>query len=171
MIKHRSAVKRLGFWQGVVLILCLAGCPKENSTLVADSSWADRTFQEKGVGLVRPSNKSGGDAADRVDSYREAKSDLYRKLENDILNLSIDPKRTVRTYVGDNIKLKEKIANFLKGTRITDAVYTPQKGMELSGELYLGGSFKSILGLTEKKPTEEKPKSGGSPSPSTGSGF
>jgi len=140
---------------GFLLILSLLGCAKESSTLALDTSWADKTLQEKGVGLIHPENKVN-ESLDRLESYREAKMDLYKKLESDIMNLKIDVKRDVKSFIGDNQKLKDKVTGFLKGTRITEAVYTPQKGMTLSGQLYLGESFKSILGLMEKKSPDEK---------------
>jgi hypothetical protein len=155
---------------GIFLVLSLAACQKESSTLTLDSSWADRTLQEKGVSAPYPGGKEEGSMS-RLESYREAKIDLYRKLETDILKLKIDVKRDVRAFIGEDKKLKEKISTFLKGTRITEAVYTPRKGMELSGQLYLGESFKSILGLMEKKTPEEKGTAGQQHKSSPGSGF
>lgn len=156
---------------GIFLIFILSGCQKESSTLTLDSSWADVTLQEKGVSTPNPGGKEEV-SMNRLESYREAKIDLYRKLENDILKIKVDVKRDVRAFIGEDKKLKEKISSFLKGTRITEAVYTPRKGMELSGQLYLGEGFKSILGLMEKKSSEDK----GSTPPqqhksSPGSGF
>jgi hypothetical protein len=154
----------------ILIAAILTGCQKETSTLSLDSSWADKTLQEKGQGGFHPES-SLGDTLDRLESYREAKADLYKKLEADIMNLKIDAKRDVKAFIGENKKLKEKVTLFLKGTRITDAIYLPQKGMELSGELYLGGSFKTILGLSEKKPTEEKSSPRSSSGNPSGSGF
>ena len=140
---------------GIFLVFSLASCQKESSTLAFDSGWADMTLQEKGVSKAYPGGKEEI-SMNRLESYREAKIDLYQKLETDILNLKIDLKRDVRAFIGEDKKLKEKISTFLKGTRITEAVYTPRKGMELSGQLYLGEGLKSILGLMEKKSPEDK---------------
>ncbi|MBI1824326.1 MAG: hypothetical protein HYR80_09480 [Nitrospirae bacterium] len=168
--RNEKAIEMKMYYFVLVLVLFLGACQKETSTLALDSSWADRTLQEKGLGAYHP-EKSLNDTLDRLESYREAKADLYSKLESDIMSLKIDAKRDVKTYIGDNKKLKEKVVLFLKGTRITDAVYVPQKGMELSGELYLGGSFKSILGLNEKKAPEEKPNTHTYTNSSPGSGY
>jgi hypothetical protein len=167
---NRKVMEIRKFCLGVFLVFSLAGCQKESSTLALDSSWADMTLQEKGISADYPGRKEEI-SMNRLESYREAKIELYRKLENDILNLKIDVKRDVRAFIGEDKKLKEKIATFLKGTRITEAVYTPRKGMELSGQLYLGEGFKSILGLMEKKGSEEKGNPTQQHKSSPGSGF
>jgi hypothetical protein len=155
-------------WIG--LVLGLLACQKETSTLVPDTNWADVTLEAKGA-----SRNAGGngipDSNLRVDSYREAREDLYRKLETEMMNLKIDPKRDVKTFIGQNQKLKEKVSAFLKETRITNAVYTPGKGMELTGQIYLGEGFKSILGLMEKKAPEDRKNTSPQPGSPSGKGF
>ncbi|MBI3353220.1 MAG: hypothetical protein HY036_11675 [Nitrospirae bacterium] len=154
-----------------VILLSLISCQKETSTLVPDTNWADITLEEKGFGGIELENSSN-DSANRVESYRDAKAALFQKLEATIMSLKIDPKRDVKTFIGTNQKLKEKVAAFIRTTRITEAVYTPRKGMELKGQLYLGEGFKSILGLMEKKTPEEKSPAHSSPAGSShGTGF
>ncbi|MHB8484033.1 MAG: hypothetical protein ACYDBV_15150 [Nitrospiria bacterium] len=155
-----------------VLVLSLISCKKETSTLVPDTNWADITLEEKGLGNINPGN-SLDDSAVRVESYRDAKAALFQKFESDIMKLKIDPVRDVKTFIGNNQKLKGKVTSFIKTARITEAVYTPRKGMELTGQLYLGEGFKSILGLMEKKPSEDKspPPSSSPPTSPRGSGF
>ena len=155
----------------LIVVLNLVSCQKNSSTLLLNSNWADLTIEEKGVGNIRP-ERSSDDSATRVESYRDAKAALYQKLEADIMILKIEPARDVKTFIGTNQKLREKVSGFIKSVRITDAIYTPGKGMELTGHLYLGEGFKSILGLMEKKtPDEKTPASRPHAGSSSGNGF
>ena len=135
--------------------LTFGACANNSASLLKDGNWADITLEAKGISGVSPSDGNISPAS-RIELYRAAKADLYKKLESDILSLKIDPRKDVNGFIGENPKLREKVAAFLRNTKINEATFTPGKGMELTGQIYLGESFKSVLGLMEKKVPEEK---------------
>ncbi|HXN06474.1 MAG TPA: hypothetical protein VN944_05360 [Nitrospiria bacterium] len=150
--------------------LAFVSCQSTTSSLIAEGNWADITLEEKGKGSSNsPEGKT--DSVSRVELYRAAKADLYKKLETDILNLKIEPRKDVRAFIGSNQKLRDKIFSYLRNAKINEAVYAPGKGMELTGQIYLGEGFKSVLGLMDKKAPEEKDASRPAASPKGPGGF
>ena len=85
-------------------------------------------------------------AADRLMSLQRAKSDAYKNLRLELLNIMITDTKTVGEYVKDKEVIIGQIEDFVKRGKVTAVRHIPaNNSIEVDIELYLGKGFESII--------------------------
>ncbi len=115
--------------------------------------WSDVVLYATGVGRLKSSESFA--VKDRILAIQAAKIDAYQQLEESILNLKMDGGQIVLEFVGGDPNLHEKVQGFVRGARIIETRVGLNAQMEVDAELFLGENFKAVLGLIERKRTQE----------------
>lgn len=125
-----------------IIILLLSGCQKNiQTTDVLRPNWSEATL--KVTGIAKLQNDS---AADRLMSLQRAKSDAYKNLRLELLNIMITDTKTVGEYVKDKEVIIGQIEDFVKRGKVTAVRHIPaNNSIEVDIELYLGKGFESII--------------------------
>ena len=125
-----------------IIILLFSGCQKNiKTTDVLRPNWSEATL--KVTGIAKLQNDS---AADRLMSLQRAKSDAYKNLRLELLNIMITDTKTVGEYVKDKEVIIGQIEDFVKRGKVTAVRHIPaNNSIEVDIELYLGKGFESII--------------------------
>jgi len=125
-----------------IIILLFSGCQKNiQTTDVLRPNWSEATL--KVTGIAKLQNDS---AADRLMSLQRAKSDAYKNLRLELLNIMITDTKTVGEYVKDKEVIIGQIEDFVKRGKVTAVRHIPaNNSIEVDIELYLGKGFESII--------------------------
>ena len=118
-----------------IIILLFSGCQKNiQTTDVLRPNWSEATL--KVTGIAKLQNDS---AADRLMSLQRAKSDAYKNLRLELLNIMITDTKTVGEYVKDKEVIIGQIEDFVKRGKVTAVRHIPaNNSIEVDIELYLG---------------------------------
>ena len=125
-----------------IIILLFSGCQKNiQTTDVLRPNWSEATL--KVTGIAKLQNDS---AADRLMSLQRAKSDAFKSLRLELLNIMITDTKTVGEYVKDKEVIIGQIEDFVKRGKVTAVRHIPaNNSIEVDIELYLGKGFESII--------------------------
>lgn len=125
-----------------IIILLFSGCQKNiQTTDVLRPNWSEAAL--KVTGIAKLQNDS---ATDRLMSLQKAKSDAFKNLRLELLNIMITDTKTVGEYVKDKEVIIGQIEDFVKRGKVTAVRHIPaDNSIEVDIELYLGKGFESII--------------------------
>ncbi|MEK6657607.1 MAG: hypothetical protein AABY58_09215 [Nitrospirota bacterium] len=104
-------------------------------------NWSEATLKVTGIAKIQ-----NGDAADRLMSLQKAKSDAFKKLKEELLNIMITDTKTISEYIKDKEAVKGQVEDFIKRGKVTEVRHIPSdNNIEVDIELYLGKGFESII--------------------------
>lgn len=141
-------------WKALVRTICVVvacatffiGC-QEKQIDIRYAGWENVTLGATGFGAI----KTEWSIAARVQAVQEAKVDAYTQLESQALRLKTDTGRKVSELLEKDEALRDKIKAFVRGAKII-RTENAEAGVNITMELFLGDSFKSTLGLSQKRP-------------------
>lgn len=125
-----------------ITLLLFSGCQKNiQTTDVLRPNWSEATLKVTGIAKLQD-----GDAADRLMSLQKAKSDAFKNLKEELLNIMITDTKTIGEYIKDKEAVKGQVEDFIKRGKVTEVRHIPSdNNIEVDIELYLGKGFESII--------------------------
>ena len=97
-----------------IILLLFSGCQKNIQTMeVLRPNWSEATLKVTGIAKIQ-----NGDAADRLMSLQKAKSDAFKKLKEELLNIMITDTKTISEYIKDKEAVKGQVEDFIKEERL-----------------------------------------------------
>lgn len=125
-----------------IILLLFSGCQKNIQTAdVLRPNWSEATLKVTGIAKLKNDN-----AADRLVSMQMAKSEAFKNLKEELLNIMITDTKTVGEYIKDKEVVKGQVEDFVKRGKVTAVRHIPaDNSLEVDIELYLGKGFESII--------------------------
>lgn len=125
-----------------IILLLFSGCQKNIQTAdVLRPNWSEATLKVTGIAKLQNDN-----AADRLISLQMAKSEAFKNLKEELLNIMITDTKTVGEYIKDKEVVKGQVEDFVKRGKVTAVRHIPtDNSIEVDIELYLGKGFESII--------------------------
>ncbi len=125
-----------------IILLLFSGCQKNiQTTDVLRPNWSEATLKVTGIAKLQNDN-----AADRLMSLQRAKSDAFKNLKGELLNIMITDTKTIGEYIKDKEAVKGQVEDFVKRGKVTEVRHIPaDNSIEVDIELYLGKGFESII--------------------------
>ncbi len=109
--------------------------------------WGNMTLHATGFGGI----DKNWSISERVQAIQKAKVDAYTQLEAKIMMLKTASMTKVSSLVAEDDTLQKKIAAFVRGAKII-RTENNDEGVKVVTELFLGGSFKATMGLSQNRP-------------------
>jgi hypothetical protein len=157
---------------GSMLFVTAQGCMKGTGKRNSDPdfrAWEDSTISATGRAPLE--NPAVFDAAERLITLQAAKADVFAKLKEKILDISIDSTKKVSDMITDHPDSLKKLDSYVRTARLVSTRYVAGSGFEVEAEIYLGARFKNILGIKPREIPTQKSQNKPLEEPAIGSSY
>lgn len=137
------------------LALCLSGSPLIFASVPAQAQTAPTTPPtvdwQRGVviatGYGKAADTSSSPGKQRADAMRAAQADAYRRLAEVVGRVQVFHDVTVDTYLQQDESVRRQVSGLLRGVKVKNTRYLPDKSAEIDLEIPLFGSKSVAQGL------------------------